>query len=69
MAERGGLHRVLELPWLYTLFQTVISRKGAAERMQDELYPQLGSRRLRVLDIGCGPAAFYARYHEVAAMD
>ena len=65
----GGLHRVLELSWVYTLFQSLISRPGAAERMRNELYPELGSRPLRVLDIGCGPAAFYARYHDVAGME
>lgn len=65
MTERGGLHRVLELSWVYTAFQGLVSRPGAADRMRNELYPELGTRPLRVLDIGCGPAAFYARYHGV----
>ena len=37
--------------------------------MRDELYPELGSRPLRVLDIGCGPAAFYARYRDAAGLE
>ncbi len=65
----GGLHRVLEFSWFYTLFQNLVSRTGAAERMRTELYPELGSRPLRVLDIGCGPAAFYARYHNVEELE
>jgi SAM-dependent methyltransferase len=69
MAERRGLHRVLELSWVYTAFQSLISRPGAAERMREELYPELGSRPLRVLDIGCGPAAFYKRYHDVEGVE
>lgn len=68
MAERRGLHRVLELSAVYTLFQTAISRPDAARRMRDELYPELGSRPLRVLNIGCGPAAFYARYQSLQAV-
>lgn len=69
MAERGGLHRFLELSWVYTAFQGLISRPGAAERMRGELYPELGSRPLRVLDIGCGPAAFFARYRDVEGLE
>ena len=69
MAERAGLHRVLELSWVYTAFQRVISREGAPERMRQELYPELGTRPLRVLDIGCGPAAFYARYRDIEGLD
>lgn len=69
MAERAGLHRLLEVSWVYTMFQRLISRSGAAERMRLELYPQLGTRPLRVLDIGCGPAAFYARYHHFDGLD
>ena len=69
MTERGGLHRVLELSWVYTAFQGLVSRPGAADRMRNELYPELGTRPLRVLDIGCGPAAFYARYRDVAGLE
>ena len=69
MTERGGLHRVLELSWVYTAFQGLVSRPGAADHMRNELYPELGTRPLRVLDIGCGPAAFYARYHDVAGLE
>lgn len=68
MAERKGIHRILELSSVYTLFQTGISRPDAARRMREELYPELGSRPLRVLDIGCGPAAFYARYEATYAL-
>lgn len=69
VTERGGLHCVLELSWVYTLFQNLISRPGAADRMRHNLYPELGTRPLRVLDIGCGPAAFYARYSDVEGLE
>ena len=69
VAERGGIHRFLELSWVYTAFQSLISRPGAAERMRYELYPEVGSRPIRVLDIGCGPAAFYARYQDVDGLE
>ena len=69
MTERRGLHRALEISWVYTVFQSLVSRTGAAERMQRELYPELGSGPLRVLDIGCGPAAFYTRYHGREGLD
>lgn len=65
MAERQGLHRILELSTVYTAFQRGISRSDASDRMRQELYPELGSRPLRVLDIGCGPAAFYERYRGI----
>ncbi len=65
MSERGGLHRALEFSWTYTLFQSLISRSNAPTVLRRELYPELGSRQLRVLDIGCGPAAFWARYRDV----
>ncbi len=68
MTERRGLHRLLELSWVYTLFQRLISRSGATQALREELYPELGSRPLRVLDIGCGPAAFWARYQDVAGL-
>jgi SAM-dependent methyltransferase len=61
------LHRVLKFSFVYTLFQTGISRRDVAGRLRDELYPELGSRPLRVLDIGCGPAAFYARHQSLQA--
>ena len=54
---------------MYTAFQNLISRPGAADRMRNELYPELGSRPLRVLDIGCGPGAFYARYRDVVGLE
>ena len=69
MTERGGLHRVLEVSWVYTAFQHAVCRSGWSERMRNELYPELGTRPLRVLDIGCGPAAFYARYRDVAGLE
>jgi len=65
VSERGGLHRALEFSWTYTLFQSLISRSDAPTVLRQELYPELGSRQLRVLDIGCGPAAFWARYRDV----
>jgi SAM-dependent methyltransferase len=68
MSERGGLHRILEFSWVYTQFQTLISRPGASSALREELYPELGSRPLRVLDIGCGPAAFWARYRNVTGI-
>jgi SAM-dependent methyltransferase len=69
MTERGGLHQVLKLSWAYTAFQGLVSCPGAADRMRNELYPELGTRPLRVLDIGCGPAAFYSRYRDVAGLE
>jgi SAM-dependent methyltransferase len=69
VAERGGLHRLLEISWTYELFQRLISRQGSERRLQAELYPELGSRPVRVLDIGCGPAAFWARYQHFADLD
>jgi len=68
MAERRGLPRFLELSWVYTAFQNLIGRPGAAERMRQELYSEPGSCALRVPDIGCGPAAFYGRYHDVEGL-
>ncbi len=65
VSERGGLHRSLEFAGVYTLFQRIISRSGAAAAFRAELYPELGSGPLRVLDIGCGPAAFWARYNHI----
>lgn len=50
------------------MFQNMIVRPGSAARLQQELYPELGTRDLRVLDIGCGPAAFYARYGELGGL-
>ena len=67
-SERSGLHRVLELAWVYSLFQRAISRADAASSLREELYPELGRRPLRVLDIGCGPAAFWARYRSIGAI-
>lgn len=64
MVERGGVHRILEMPWVYTAFQTAVYRAGASQQMKQLLYPELGGRPLRVLDIGCGPAAFFARYSD-----
>lgn len=64
-----GVHRVLELSWVYTAFQGLISSPGAANRMRHELYPELGARPIRVLDIGCGPAAFYSRYQGVEGLE
>lgn len=49
MAERQGLHRLLELSTVYTAFQRGISRSDASDRMRLRLYPDLGSRPLRVL--------------------
>ena len=69
MTERGGLHRALGLSRVYRAFQGLVSRPDAAYRMRNELYPELGARQLRVLDIGCGPAAFYARYRDVAGLE
>lgn len=37
--------------------------------MQSELYPELRSRPIRVLDIGCGPAAFFDRYRGVEGLE
>lgn len=63
------MHRVLGLSIVYTAFQSLISRPGAGERMLQDLYPEVGTRPLRVLDIGCGPAAFSARYRDVEGLD
>ncbi len=68
MTERRGLHRLLERSSVYTVFQYLVSRRGVADELREELYPGLGSRPLCVLDIGCGPAAFWARYQHVAGL-
>ena len=65
LPERRGLHRLLELSWVYSGFQRLIIRSGAADTLRAELYPELGERPLRVLDIGCGPAAFWDRYKDL----
>jgi SAM-dependent methyltransferase len=39
----------------------MVSRPGAGEALRNRLYPELGLRPLRVLDIGCGPAVFWDR--------
>ena len=54
---------------MYTAFQGLVSRPGAADDMRHELYPELGTRPIRVLDIGCGPAAFYSRYQGVEGLE
>lgn len=64
-SERSGLHGLLELAPVYSAFQRMISRSDAAETIRRELYPELGTRPIRVLDIGCGPAAFWARYRSI----
>lgn len=68
MVERGGLHRLLNLPMVYTAFQRLISRSGATGIDQPVLYPELGTRKIRVLDIGCGPAAFWARHQRLGGI-
>jgi len=65
LSERRGLHRLLELSWVYSGFQHLIVRSGAADTLRAEIYPELGERPLRVLDIGCGPAAFWDRYKDL----
>jgi SAM-dependent methyltransferase len=65
MPERGGAHRVLELSSVYRVFERLISHPGAADDLRTRLYPELGARPLRVLDIGCGPAVFWSRYKDV----
>lgn len=67
MAERGGLHRALELPGLYTAFQRLVSRTDDPD--DADLYPELANGHIRVLDIGCGPAAFYRRHRHSGELD
>lgn len=58
--ERRGMHRILDLSWAYSFFQGGIGRPDGAQRLRERFYPELGSSFTRVLDMGCGPAAFLA---------
>lgn len=67
--ERRGIHRVLEFARVYSSLQRAISRPGSADSVREKLYPELGTGTVRVLDIGCGPAAFWARYQDVGNIE
>lgn len=54
---------------VYVGFQKLVYRTGSSDALRGLLYPELGTRPLRVLDIGCGPAAFYARYRDVDGLE
>jgi SAM-dependent methyltransferase len=58
--ERRGMHRILDLSWAYSIFQGGIGKPDSADRLRERFYPELGSSFTRVLDMGCGPAAFLA---------
>ena len=68
VSERRWVHRILEVSWFYTLFQRIVYRAGFAERFRDEYYPELGTQEVRVLDIGCGPAAFWSRFQNAEGL-
>lgn len=53
----NGLRKVLEIPWVYSLFQKSIQKKPIWADILEE-YLEVAPSSLRVLDIGCGPGAF-----------
>lgn len=65
--ERGGIHRILESDAMYRFVQRLLGRGIAAAGEWSDLYPELQREGARVLDIGCGPAAFYARLQKSSA--
>lgn len=52
-----GVRKILEFPWIYSLFQKALQRKSI---WADLLGLQPGKKQdfMRVLDIGCGPGTF-----------
>ncbi len=64
--ERSGIHRVLERDGIYRAVQRIVGGGLAEAGAWPDLYPELGAPGTRVLDIGCGPAAFYARSQPMA---
>lgn len=67
MMERRGLHRILESEGVYRTVQRLFGGGLVAAGRWGDLYPELQRPDTRVLDIGCGPAALYARLHPVSA--
>lgn len=65
--ERRGLHRILESDGVYRTVQRLFGGGIAAAGGLGDLYPELQRAGTRVLDIGCGPAALYARLHPISA--
>lgn len=65
MTERRGMHRLLDSSRIYSAFQSGIARPETAELVRSRLFPELGGRPVRVLDLGCGPAAFLSAYAHI----
>ncbi len=65
MAERRGLHRLLDSSRIYSAFQSGVARPETAELVRSQLFPDLDGRKLRVLDLGCGPAALLSAYTHI----
>lgn len=57
------------MEWFYKILQRAVYGGRWAERTRYALYPELGIHHLRALDIGCGPAAFFGRYRDVAGIE
>ena len=60
MAERTGLHRLLENSRIYAFVQGGLVRAKTWSHLRATYFPGLGTSLRRVLDIGCGPAQFLA---------
>lgn len=55
-----GVRKVLEVPWVYSLFQKSLQKKSLwSEIIEEQLAYE--ARTVTVLDIGCGPGTFLAR--------
>ena len=65
MSERRGIHRLLDSSPIYSAFQSGVARPETAELVRSQLFPYLDGRDLRVLDLGCGPAAFLSAYGHI----
>lgn len=65
MTERRGVHRLLDSSRIYSSFQSGIARPETPELVRSQIFPDLDGRNLRVLDLGCGPAAFLSSYAHI----
>lgn len=63
MAERTtGLHRLITIPRLYTMFQDLLGGAAAREAFQREFFPNL--KGMRVLEVGCGPGTWLTQLRD-----
>lgn len=69
MERNGGLRALLTLPKIYELSQSLLYRPDTHRARVARHFPSLGEGRLRVLDIGSGPAAFLAQYRAFGAFE